>query len=102
MNMDSGIVDQRHNNINLTDTQRLFSVYLILSYRFERILHSILASRAILHIRKAASEDSIHSGGMDDPGVGSERSGYIEMLFAENGVMRTRNEPEVPIEHNRG
>ncbi|KAK1226633.1 hypothetical protein PQX77_010392 [Marasmius sp. AFHP31] len=64
---------------------------------FERILHSILASHAILHIRKAASEDSIHGGSTNEHlGFESERSGYIEMMFADYGVARTRDEPEAP------
>ncbi|KAJ8077588.1 hypothetical protein PM082_002020 [Marasmius tenuissimus] len=65
---------------------------------FERILHSVLASRAILHIRKAASEETIQGRSTCEHGVGSTI--YIDMMFVDTGAVRTGNEPELLTEES--
>ncbi|KAJ8074637.1 hypothetical protein PM082_022215 [Marasmius tenuissimus] len=53
---------------------------------FERVLHSILASHAILHIRKAAVQSVIQDKSGWDSGIGTGQliSTYPSMSFALN------------------
>ncbi|KAF9258630.1 hypothetical protein L218DRAFT_1004777 [Marasmius fiardii PR-910] len=54
---------------------------------FERVLHSILASHAILHIRKVAARQYIQTGGDTTSGMmttGEFSTEYTEMSFALN------------------
>ncbi|KAK1220772.1 hypothetical protein PQX77_016449 [Marasmius sp. AFHP31] len=59
---------------------------------FERVLHSILTSHAILHIRKVATQTVIQEDGWDTgTGTGELNSTYPSMSFVSN-VLQTVDE----------
>ncbi|KAG7091625.1 hypothetical protein E1B28_010644 [Marasmius oreades] len=67
---------------------------------FERVLHSILASRVILHIRKMASQDNIHGQTPTSTGIMLTTIEFTSFTGTENGFTANMNyrsfELEVP------
>ncbi|KAJ8090827.1 hypothetical protein PM082_024740 [Marasmius tenuissimus] len=72
--------------VNVTIILILPHDYVHIISPFERVLHSILASHAILHIRKAAAQNVIQGKSGWDSGIGTGElnSTYPSMSFALN------------------